>query len=99
MMSFKEFTENVLEAIRAKAGDAFQIKKHDVLILFRINEFRINIPLDSSPVSESRYIDIRCFLLFQNQPVDLIHDLTKPHPVGFLRSRWIPCRRSLTGRA
>ena len=31
MMSFEEFTENVVKEIRAKVGGAFQIKEHNVI--------------------------------------------------------------------
>ena len=31
MMSFEEFTENVVKEVRAKVGSAFQIKEHKVI--------------------------------------------------------------------
>lgn len=57
MMSFKEFTENVLEAIRAKAGDAFQIKKHDVIKNNNVKRTGIDAIKSGEDIGPCVYLD------------------------------------------
>ncbi len=57
MMSFKEFTENVLEAIRAKAGDAFQIKKHDVIKNNNVKRTGIDAIKSGEDIGSCVYLD------------------------------------------
>ncbi len=57
MMSFKEFTENVLEAIRAKASDAFQIKKHDVIKNNNVKRTGIDAIKSGEDIGPCVYLD------------------------------------------
>lgn len=57
MMRFEEFTENVLEAIRAKAGDAFQLTKHDVIKNNNVKRTGIDAIKSGEDIGPCVYLD------------------------------------------
>lgn len=57
MMGFEEFIENVFEAIRVKAGGAFQIKKHDVIKNNNVKRTGINVMKSEEDIGSCVYLD------------------------------------------
>lgn len=57
MMSFKEFTENVLEAVRVRAGGAFQINKHDVIKNNNVKRTGIDVIKSGKDIGPCVYLD------------------------------------------
>lgn len=57
MMSFEEFTENVLNAIRAKTGGIFQIKKHDVIKNNNVKRTGIDVIKNEEDIGPCVYLD------------------------------------------
>ena len=57
MMSFEEFTEDVLEAIHAKTGGTFQIKKHDVIKNNNVKLTGIAVVKEEADIGPCVYLD------------------------------------------
>lgn len=57
MMSFEEFTENVLKEIRVKAGGAFQVRKHDVTKNNRMQQTGIAVIKEGADIGPCLYLN------------------------------------------
>ena len=57
MMSFEEFTENVVKEIRAKVGGAFQIKEHNVIKNNNVKRAGIAVMKNEEDIGPCVYLD------------------------------------------
>lgn len=57
MMSFEEFTEDVLKEIRLKMGDAFQIGKRDVVKNNDVKQTGIEVIKEEADIGPCVYLD------------------------------------------
>lgn len=57
MMSFEEFTENVLKEIRVRAGGAFQVRKHDVTKNNHVKLTGIAVRREGTDIEPCFYLD------------------------------------------
>lgn len=60
MMSFEEFTEDVLKEIRMKMGDAFQIRKRDVIKNNDVKMTGIEVIKEEADIGPCVYLDEVC---------------------------------------
>lgn len=56
-MGFEEFTENILEAIRVKVGNAFRIKRHDVIKNNNVKCTGIDVMKNGEDIGPCVYLD------------------------------------------
>ena len=57
MMSFEEFTEDILKEIRLKMGDAFQIGKRDVIKNNDVKQTGIEVIKEEANIGPCVYLD------------------------------------------
>ncbi len=56
-MGFEEFTEHVSEAVRVKAGGAYQIKRHDVTKNNNVKRTGIIVMKEEADIGPCVYLD------------------------------------------
>lgn len=57
MMSFEEFTENLLNEIRVRAGSVFQVRKHDVTKNNNVKQSGIAVMREGEDIGPCLYLD------------------------------------------